>query len=131
MSLFVRRENYFYPFLARPPLFTKSVAIFWFRSFALNEQQASFFSGRQVVAATWCPPLSNKLAEIFDFSASLRRQAKHFDKPEAIKICSKLIYFLKIISTASKPHNIGSITTSSANAIFCVDDVITARFIKN
>ena len=72
LSLFVRSENYFYPFLARPPLFTKSVAIFWFRSFALNEQQASFFSGRQVVAATWCPPLSNKLAEIFDFSASLR-----------------------------------------------------------
>ena len=50
---------------------------------------------------------------------------------EAIQICSKLIYFFKIITTASKPHNIGSITTSSANAIFCVDDVITARFIKN
>ena len=66
------------------------ISIFWSSSSRSSHnkqsQQASFFSGRQVVAATWYPPLSVKLAEIFDFSTSSPLQANHFEKPALLKL---------------------------------------------
>ena len=84
--------------MARPPLFTKSVAIFWFRSFALNEQQAISASILFLWASGSCNCLPSafvhKLVEIFDFSSSSPRQAKHFEKhtpPRLVQITWEIL----------------------------------------